>query len=143
MSGTACGEPTGASTLMRWCKFNLVGGAGVVVQFGTLFLLKSVLHLDYLAATAIAVEVAVVHNFIWHERFTWRGRVRASWHGSLRRLVRFNLTNGAVSIGGNLALMRVMVGLLGMNYFVANAIAIAVCSVANFLASETWVFERE
>jgi putative flippase GtrA len=133
---------------MRWCKFNVVGGIGVVVQFAALFLLKSVLHFNYLAATAIAVEFAVVHNFVWHERFTWvertkRDRVRAGRPRSLARFMRFNLSNGAVSVVGNLALMRVMVGLGQMNYLLANGIAIALCSVANFLVSENWVFERE
>lgn len=145
MSGAA--TSTQPSTLVRWCKFNVVGGIGIVVQFGALFLLKSILHFNYLAATAIAVEFAVVHNFVWHERFTWvertkRDRVQASWPGSLPRLLRFNLTNGAVSIVGNLALMKVMVGLGQMNYLVANALAIAACSVANFLVSEIWVFRE-
>ena len=129
------------STLVRWCKFNLVGGMGIVVQFAALFLLKSALHFDYLFATAVAVEAAVVHNFVWHEQFTWADRVQPSWHGSLPRLVRFNLTNGAVSILGNLGLMKVMVGLGHVNYLLANAVAITLCSGANFLVSEGWVFE--
>ena len=129
-----------ASTLIRWCKFNLVGGIGIGVQFVALFLLESVLHFDYLFATAIAVEAAVVHNFVWHEQFTWADRVQSSWRRSLRRLLRFNLTTGAVSIVGNLALMRVMVGEGHMNYLLANAIAVALCSIANFLVSENWVF---
>jgi putative flippase GtrA len=142
MSATnSCERVTAPSTLMRWCKFNLVGGVGIVVQFAALFLLKSVLHFDYLLATAIAVEAAVVHNFVWHEQFTWADRVRPSWRQSLPRLVRFNLTNGAVSILGNLALMKVMVGLGHINYLLANGIAITLCSVANFLVSNEWVFE--
>jgi putative flippase GtrA len=129
------------STLLRWCKFNLVGGIGIGVQFAALFFLRSVLGFDYMFATAIAVEAAVVHNFVWHEQFTWADRVLPSWRSSIPRLVRFNLTTGAVSILGNLALMKVMVGQGHMNYLVANAIAIALCSVANFLVSEEWVFE--
>ena len=133
------------TTLVRWCKFNLVGGIGIGVQLSALFLLKRILHFNYLAAAAIAVEVAVVHNFIWHERFTWADRINldrtGSWRRSLSRLARFNLTNGAVSILGNVALLEVMVGLGRMNYLVSNAIAIALCSLANFLVSETWVFQ--
>lgn len=137
------------STLLRWCKFNLVGGIGIGVQFAALFLVRGVLHFNYLAATAIAVEAAVVHNFVWHEQFTWADRTRfgdrldTRWRRSLRRLVRFNLTNGAVSILGNVALMKVMVGQGHMNYLVANGIAITLCWLANFLVSETWVFEQE
>jgi putative flippase GtrA len=37
--------------------------------------------------------------------------------------------------------MKVMVGFGGMNYLVANIIAIALCSVANFVVSDSWVFE--
>jgi len=130
------------STFVRWWKFNFVGMIGIGVQFTALFLLKSVLGFNYLFATAFAVEAAVVHNFVWHEQFTWSDRVRSSWQRSLPRLVRFNLTNGAVSIVGNLALMKVMVGEGHMNYLLANAIAIALCSITNFLVSERWVFEK-
>jgi len=136
------------STLVRWCKFNLVGALGIVVQFAALFFLRSMMHFNYLFATVIAVEAAVVHNFVWHEQFTWADRTRfdsaqPSGSRSWLRLLRFNLTNGAVSILGNLALMKVMVGLGHMNYLLANGIAIALCSVANFLVSEEWVFARE
>jgi putative flippase GtrA len=103
--------------------------------------MKSALHLDYLVATALAVEAAVLHNFVWHERYTWADRVHPSWRRSLLRLVRFNLTTGGVSIVGNLALMKVMVGAGHMNYLLANGIAITLCSLANFLVSEEWVFE--
>jgi putative flippase GtrA len=136
------------STLVRWCKFNLVGGIGIGVQFAALFLVKGVLHFNYLAATAIAVEAAVMHNFVWHEQFTWGDRTKSEglqppWRCSLPRLVRFNLTNGAVSILGNLALMKVMVGQGHMNYLLANGIAITLCSVVNFLVSEEWVFAKQ
>jgi putative flippase GtrA len=126
---------------VRWLKFNFVGGIGIGVQFGALFLLKRVLNFDYMFATAFAVEAAVVHNFVWHEQFTWADRVQPSWRRSLERFGRFNLTTGAVSIVGNLALMRVMVGEGHLNYLLANAIAIALCSIANFLVSDGWVFE--
>ncbi len=129
-----------APKLARWCKFNLVGAIGICVQFAALFLLKTIVHFDYLLATGIAVQAAVVHNFVWHEQFTWADRLQSSWRLSLRRFLRFNMTTGLVSIVGNLALMKVMVGLGGMNYLLANALAIALCSAANFLVSDTWVF---
>jgi putative flippase GtrA len=128
------------SKMVRWWKFNFVGAIGIGVQFGALFLLKSVLHFDYLLATAIAVEAAVMHNFVWHEQFTWADRTQRRYAGVGRRLLRFHLANGVVSILGNLALMKVIVGLGCMNYLAANAVAIAVCSVGNFVVSEEWVF---
>jgi putative flippase GtrA len=136
------GKRSAPIILLRWLKFNLVGGLGIAVQFAALFVMKGIFHFNYLAATAVAVEAAVVHNFVWHEQFTWSDRVQTSWRRSLPRFARFNLTTGAVSILGNLALMKVMVGYGGMNYMLANALAIILCSLANFLVSEQWVFEE-
>lgn len=129
-------------TILRWIKFNTVGGVGIVVQLGALALFRSVLHLNYLVATALAVETAVIHNFLWHERFTWRDRPAARRSQSLVRFVKFNATNGAVSLVGNLVIMRALVGQFHMNYVIANLIAVTVCSLANFLLSDWVVFEK-
>jgi len=127
----------------RWLKFNAVGGIGIGVQLTALAIFRSLLHLDYLLATVLAVETAVLHNFLWHERFTWADRPARHFMHSLVRLVRFNASNGLVSILGNLLLMRLLVGRLRMQYFVANLIAIAVCSLLNFLLSDCFVFHAE
>jgi putative flippase GtrA len=122
---------------IRWWKFNAVGAMGIVVQLIALMLLKSVLHLNYLVATALAVEAAVIHNFFWHERYTWADRESTS---RPIRFAKFNLSNGAISILGNVALMRLLVGAIGLNYFVANALSIAGCSLLNFVVSDRLVF---
>lgn len=124
--------------LLRWLKFNAVGGLGIVVQLAALALFRGALGISYLPATALAVETAVLHNFIWHERWTWRDRPGAG----LGRLLRFNATTGALSIAANVLLMRVFVGSLGLHYLPANLLSIALCSVANFLLSDRWVFRR-
>jgi putative flippase GtrA len=124
-------------TGMRWLKFNAVGGIGIGVQLVVLAVLKSGLRLDYLLATELAVEAAVIHNFLWHERFTWADRMKES---SLVRFVKFNLTTGLFSILGNLILMRTLVGSGKMNFLVANIVTIAACSLVNFVVSDRVVF---
>src|ERR1035438_1085309 len=99
-------------TTARWLKFNLVGGMGIAVQLLMLVVLKTGLHLNYLMATALAVETAVVHNFLWHERFTWADRDGAGF----TRFLKFNLTTGFFSIAGSLVLMKLLAGLGHMNY---------------------------
>jgi putative flippase GtrA len=130
-------------TVLRWLKFNFVGCIGILVQLAALALLRSLLKLDYLLATGLAVEIAVIHNFLWHERFTWADRLAARPFRSLVRLVKFNASNGAVSIGGNLLAMRLLVGELKLNYLVSNLVAIVVCSLVNFLLGDRFVFEAE
>ncbi len=131
------------ATILRWIKFNAVGGIGIVVQLAALAILRSWLKLDYLLATGLAVEIAVIHNFFWHERFTWADRPAARPVQSLVRLVKFNAGNGAVSIVGNLVMMRLLVGELKFNYVPSNVFAIALCSLVNFLLSDRFVFDAE
>ena len=123
---------------LRWLKFNLVGGLGVVVQLGCLAALRPWMH--YLLATALAVEIAVLHNFFWHQRFTWIDRPGVRRERGLR-LLRFHLGNGTVSILGNVGMMWLLVeGLRMQHVLVANGIAIAVCSCLNFGLGEWFVF---
>jgi putative flippase GtrA len=128
--------------LRHWLKFNAVGGIGILVQLLALAILKGLLHLDYLLATAVAVETAVLHNFVWHERWTWVERTRSAGdvRGVLGRLARFNLSTGAVSIVANLLFMRLLVGRFHLQYLIANLLSIAVTSLANFLLSDLFVF---
>jgi len=126
---------------LRWLKFNAVGGIGIAVQLAALALFRSVLHLDYLLATALAVETTVIHNFLWHERYTWADRPAHRFAHSLARLAKFNTSNGLVSLVGNLLIMRALVGQFHINYVIANLIAVATCSIVNFLLSDRFVFE--
>jgi putative flippase GtrA len=126
----------------RWLKFNFVGAVGIAVQFAALALFADLLHLNYLAATALAVETAVLHNFLWHQRFTWKHLPRGAASDVALRLFRFHLGNGLVSIAGNLLLMRLLTGSLHLDKYPAAALAIAVCALANFTVSEWFVFRR-
>ena len=123
-------------SFIRWLKFNAVGAIGIAIQLATLTLLKSGLGLNYLLATALAVEVTVLHNFFWHERFTWGDRPATD---RLKRLLTFNLTTGLFSIAGNVAFTRLLVG-AGIVYLPANAISIALCSLINFALNDRLVF---
>jgi len=126
---------------VRFLRFNAVGAIGFAVQLAVLALLvRAGLH--YLAATALAVEVAILHNFVWHERWTWADRP-ANRRARLARLARFHAVNGGVSIAGNLLLMPVLVRACGMPVVAANAAAVIVCALANFSGAERLVFSHK
>jgi putative flippase GtrA len=128
--------------LGRWLRFNAVGAIGIAVQTAALALFKSVLGMPLMAATALAVETAVLHNFVWHEHWTWKDRT-GSHRGAAGRLLRFNLSNGLISIAVNLVFMRVLAGHYHLPYMAANFIGIAAGSLANYLASDRLVFGKE
>lgn len=127
--------PAGISR--RIVRFSAVGAGGVVVQAALLAILLRVTGMHYLAATALAVEAAILHNFAWHRRWTWADRPAS---GVLVTLLKFNATTGAVSLIGNLLLMFLLVGLLNLGPQVANLVTIAVCSLLNFALADRFVF---
>jgi putative flippase GtrA len=124
------------SGFVRWMKFNAVGAVGIGVQLAVLTALKSGVGLNYLLATALAVEAAVLHNFYWHERFTWADRPAKD---RLHCLLKFNLTTGLFSIVGNVVFTKLLVR-AGLTYLTANAISIALCSLINFALNDRLVF---
>ena len=124
---------------LRWCIFNAVGAMGAAVQLLALAALTRLLGVDGPVATALAVEAAILHNFLWHERWTW-GERGADPGGWWLRLGRFNLVAGAVSITANVGLTAAYAAALGIDYLLANVLAIGSCSILTFLASDRLVF---
>jgi putative flippase GtrA len=119
--------------------FLSVGACGFLLQFATLAALTFAARWPYVPATALAVELAVLHNFIWHERWTWRDRgLTAS--GRAARLAKYHATTGLVSVGGNLLCTALLVELAGLHQIWANVAAVVAMSAANFAVSDRWVF---
>jgi putative flippase GtrA len=133
-------SPLTSTLASRWAAFNTVGAIGVVVQIAVFAYLSRGCHWHYLWATATAVEAAVLHNFAWHQCWTWSDRRTTSPRVAATRFLRFQVLNGSISLAGNLALMRLMTGGLGVDPIPANIIAICVCASLNFAASELIVF---
>jgi putative flippase GtrA len=123
--------------LTRWARFNLVGVAGFVVQMLTLAAVTRGLGVEASAAIPVAVLVAVSHNFLWHERVTWPGQLR---EGRLRRWLSFNLSTGIISVATNVIVTTLLVAATGAPLLVANATAVIIASVLNFLVSDRYVF---
>ncbi len=126
-------------SLRRWVKFNAVGAIGVTVQFLVLVALVRMLGFHYLWATALSVEAAIIHNFCWHWRWTWADRA-CGRHRALVVLMRFNLTNGLISLSGNLLCASVITGIRHLDPIVASVFALILCCLANFLVSDRLIF---
>lgn len=126
--------------LAAWLKFNAVGIIGVGVQLAALAVFRSGLAWPIRVATIAAVECAVLHNFVWHERWTWAHRA-LDWRRFPGRLLRFNVSNGLISIVGNLLVMELLAVRLQLNYMVSNLLAIGACSLLNFFVSDRLVFK--
>jgi putative flippase GtrA len=126
------------NTLVRFTRFNLVGLMGLALQLTTLALLHRAMPRHNLVATALATEVTLLHNFLWHWHYTWRDRRTPLT--PLRQLLRFHLSNGTVSLAGNVALVRLLTHTTHLPLLVDTLLAVLGCSLANFALSHRWTF---
>src|SRR5215218_8611947 len=125
----------------RWAAFAGVGVIGFAVQIAAVALLTRVAGIPAAPTTAIAVEIALLHNFVWHERWTWRDRAAGGPTRVFTRLARFHVGTGVVSLVGNVAVAVSLVEWLHVPVLVANTAAVGVLGVLNFLIADRYVFD--
>ena len=125
---------------LRFGKFNLVGLLGAALQLLIFDVLLTGWNLPGAPAAALSVELALIHNFFWHERFTWRDREPAGLRQRAIRLFRFHLSNGVVPLTANTLLIYVLVEQLGARPLPSALAAIALCAPLNFVLADRWVY---
>ena len=124
---------------IRVSRYAVVATLGFVVQFATLAAWMA-LGLPPVAATVLAIEAAILHNFAWHDRWTWGDRELPPNARRLRRLAHYNATMAVTSIGAGIAAAVVLVEWMGRSVVEANLVAIAAATLLNYLASDLAIF---
>jgi dolichol-phosphate mannosyltransferase len=118
----------------RFVRFALVGLSGAIVDMGVLFLLSdpSMLGWGLTRGKLIAGELAIVNNFSWNDRWTFGDvSAKSTRQARLRRFAKFQL----ICLAGlilNTLLLNIQFNLLGINRYVANAVAIVCVTLWNF-----------
>lgn len=122
----------------RALTFAAVGVGGFIVQTGLLSVLTR-WHWSLALATLVAVEAAIVVNYLGHRRWTWSDRGLGDLD-QVRRFARFQFGNGLTSLVGNVVLTGLFANGLDLHPVAANILAVAVLSVVNFATADRWVF---
>ena len=119
----------------RFLRFAIVGASGVVVDMGLLFLLSDPHTLGWglTRSKIVGAEAAIINNFLWNDAWTFQDVARAQKRVSakLGRFAKFQVIC-LVGLALNAALLNLQFNMLGVNRYVANAIAIALVTVWNF-----------
>jgi len=126
-------------TTRRPLAFVTVAAAGFLLQTATVGLVTQWTTIAPECATAAGVELAVLHNFLWHDRWTWRDRAARS-RSRLGRFVTYQLATGTTSIVGNVVVVTLAMRLMPIDATAANVLAVGVMSVANYLIADRLVF---
>jgi putative flippase GtrA len=122
--------------LGRAARFCLVGGTGTAINTTVLYVLSRALDLPLPVSSAMAVELAVLSNYLLNDRFTFAVR-----RPSFRRLAKFNITSLA-GLGVNVVIVWLLAR-QGVYFLAANLVGIAVAVVVNYTFSVAWVWRRE
>ncbi len=124
----------------RLPHFLLVGAMGTLVNCTALWVLARYAHWHYLLAGAAAMQLAVLHNFIWHDHWTFtRQRSKDS---RLVRLSRYELsTVTGLLLNGMILYVLVEWGRRPLLF--ANLCGIAAGTLLNFSLSKLWIWRRQ
>ena len=127
--------------MTRWTRFVQVGAMGFGAQLVVLYLTTAIAHLPQTLAIVLAVEAAIFHNFVWHERWTWRDRIATTClKARVERFLKFNLASGVISLLGNVVLTMILVERTSLPLLPANITAIGCLSLVNFLVADRLTF---
>ena len=118
-----------------------MGGVGVVINLGLLFILVEYVHLDMNLAWIIAVLVSILNNFIWNSIFTYRDRKAASQRETAQRAMYYYLTSFLVMVF-NFIVYRAGI-MLGLQYLAAAFLGIVFSTFFNFLLANKLVWKNK
>lgn len=127
----------GGPSRRRLLRFSIVGTSGVVVNSGILAVLVQICHLHPTLASAIATETAILSNFSFNDRWTFREfRSHLSWSN---RALRYNLA----AMGGLLftvTVLGVLTNVFHVYYLVANLFATGGGFLCNYALSSRFAW---
>ncbi len=128
----------------RFLKFIGVGLSGVVVNLGVYTLLTRFAGLGQgyldLIASAIAVELSIISNFILNDFFTFSDKRGKGLANFLKRLLKFNFIS-LIGVGIQLGSLWLFHHVIGINDIIAQAIGIIIATLWNYVGNSLWTWK--
>jgi len=131
----------------RFLKFGTVGASGTFVNLGVLYLAQEYLfraiespEMRLNVSLVVAIFFATLNNFLWNRAWTWRDRRHHHRHRS--RLAQFGQYAMACWVGIALQVVFTKLLVVYFHYLIANAVAIVLSSVFNFVVNDLWTFRH-
>jgi dolichol-phosphate mannosyltransferase len=131
----------------RFVKFGTVGASGTFVNLAVLYLAQEYLFrfieavdMRLNVSLVVAIFFATVNNFLWNRAWTWRDRKHLHRHRS--RLAQFGQYAMACWVGIALQIIFTKLLVVYFHYLIANAVAIVLASVFNYVVNDLWTFSH-
>lgn len=113
--------------IQQFLKFCIVGGSGVLVDFGLTYLCKEILHLNRYLSNAVGFVCAATSNYVLNRMWTFSGTPGSPGE----QYVRFLLISLA-GLGLNTLVVYVLDGKLKKNFYLSKIFATGTVTFWNF-----------
>lgn len=128
----------------RFVKFGTVGASGALVNLGVLYASQEYIFaaiqshdMRLNASLVLAIFCSTANNFYWNRHWTWRDRTH---HPDKHLILHFGQYALAVWVGIAVQVILTKLFVAYVHYLIANAAAIALASISNFLINNFWTF---
>jgi dolichol-phosphate mannosyltransferase len=126
----------------RFFNFQMVAWSGTVVNLVVLWLLHGVLGWHLLISGAIAIETAIITNFILYFYFTWGERRKSGKRNFFRKLIRYNLITASIDFIVRLTVLWVLTEWIGIYYLLSDIIGMTVTPFFKYYANDHLIFKQ-
>jgi putative flippase GtrA len=113
--------------ILKFLKFCLVGASGMIIDFGTTWLLKEKVHLNKYISNSSGFILAATSNYLFNRRWTFH-------NDDPHIVVQYSSFIGISLIG--LAINNLVIyflhGKLKYNFYISKLIAVVVVTIWNF-----------
>ncbi len=114
--------------LYKFLKFCTVGFSGMIIDFGTTWVLKERVHLNKYVANSTGFIFATTSNFALNRIWTFHSLYKEVGEQYLSFL-----SIALVGLALNNLVVYIFHGRLGLNFYLAKLIAVLIVTVWNFL----------
>ena len=128
----------GFRNLEDFIKYSLVGVSGVFVNLGLYLFLTRYYEISEVVAPLIAIESALISNFILNNFWTFGKRIKQS---RIRvKFIKFHLVSGLSALI-NYSVFLILFLVFGFFDILANLIGIALAAIVNYLINSNWTWK--
>lgn len=124
---------------IRLVKFSLVGGLGAVINTGLLWLFTDLAGIYYLYSSIVAIEIAIVLQFIMNDRWTFKEQRTTRAGQFITRLLKSNIWRSS-GLAVNIGVLYLLTEYAGVYYLLSNIAGIFCAFLLNYLLESrfTW-----
>ena len=129
----------GFRNLEDFMKYSLVGVSGVFVNLGLYLFLTRYYEVSEVIAPLIAIESAMISNFILNNFWTFGKRITQS---RIRvKFIKFHLVSGLSALI-NYSVFLILFLVFGLFDILANLIGIGLAAIVNYLINSNWTWKN-